>query len=138
TLTSIASCLTQQLVIAPPPSPPPILSAIQEISEKDVNNDNQQIPLCRSNRAISLKSKLQHSPPTLQDFVCDNQEKPLLDPNMLSSDYSLVQSLRTYSNDLISDIELLINDKIRSVQESYRQQIAELQEQNQLKDLRIG
>ncbi|CAF1011807.1 unnamed protein product [Adineta steineri] len=141
TLTSIASCLTQQLVIAPPPpppSPPPILTAIQEISEKDVNNDNQQIPLCRSNRAISLKSKLQHSPPTLQNFVCDNQEKPLLDPNMLSSDYSLVQSLRTYSNDLISDIELLINDKIRSVQESYRQQIAELQEQNQLKDLRIG
>jgi hypothetical protein len=43
---------------------------------------------------------------------CDNQDKPLLHPNAVSTDFSLVQSLRTYSNDLIGDIELLITDKM--------------------------
>jgi len=132
TLASIASCLTQN-----PISVPLTLSTIQETNEKElVNNEEEnekeveQTPLFQSNRRISSKSESKNLIPILQNLNCDNRE-------LVSTNFSLVQSLRTYSNDLMSDIAILINDKMRSVEQSYRQQIAELQEQNERKDLRI-
>ncbi len=111
TLASIASCLTQQNPV-PVVSAQPTLSTIQETNEKDLINNEQeneeeveQKPLCHYNRRMSLRSKLKNSIPSLQNVNCDNQ-------NISSTNFSLVQSLRTYSNDLISDIQILINDKM--------------------------
>jgi hypothetical protein len=53
-----------------------------------------------------LKSK--SSIVSLQNIHCGNQDKPLLYP----ANFSLVESLRTYSTGLMGDIELLINDKM--------------------------
>jgi hypothetical protein len=60
TLTSIASCLTQNPVTTV--STPPNLSTIQEINEKDLINNEQededeleQTPLCHYNQKISSK-----------------------------------------------------------------------------------
>jgi hypothetical protein len=109
TLTSIASCLTQNPVTTI--STPSILTTIEETNEKDLINNEQkneeedaieQTPLCHNNRRVL---KLKNSIPSLQNVNCDNQ-------NILSTNFSLVQSLRTYSNDLISDIQILINDKM--------------------------
>ncbi len=52
-----------------------------------------------------FRSKSKTSVTSLHNLNCDN-------PNSLINNFSLVQSLRTYSNDLMSDIEMLINDKM--------------------------
>lgn len=84
TLTSIASCLTQNPVLPPPTT----LTTIEESNEKDlINNDEEILPNRRTKTSL-----------------IDNCDK--------TTHFSLVQSLRSYSNDLISDIELLINDKM--------------------------
>ncbi|CAF0790361.1 unnamed protein product [Rotaria sp. Silwood1] len=145
TLTSIASCLTNNSITVVPA--PQNMSPIQEINEKGSVNNNlenedqtEQITLCCNHRRIlsvdhaGLKSKL--SIPNSQNFVCDNQDKPLIHGNSLSKNI-LAQSLYTYSNELMSDIESLIHDKMLSIEQSYRQKIAELQEQNERKDIRM-
>jgi hypothetical protein len=97
TLTSIASCLTHPLV--PVAAAPPSLSPIEEINDEKegiINEEEtEQTPLCETNQ-VRTKSK---------DSQIINCDKSLMN-------YSLVQSLRTYSNSLIGDIELLINDKM--------------------------
>lgn len=106
TLTSIASCLTQSPVI-----PAATLSTIDERNEKTMNNNGlesddeeiEQAPLCRTNRRTSSKTKT--STTDLQTFDCDNLQRS-------TTNFSLVQSLRVYSNDLMSDIEVLINEKM--------------------------
>ncbi|CAF1070012.1 unnamed protein product [Adineta ricciae] len=136
TLTSIASCLTNPITTAQAPLP-----SIEESNEKEITTENEtdKTPICLSNRRTSLKSKLKNSPSSLPNPNCDSPNQPLINPltSSSSSNFSLIQCIRPGSNDLIGDIELLINDKLRSVDESYRQKIAELQEGNERKDLRI-
>ncbi len=56
--------------------------------------------------SFKFRSKSKNAISSLQDVNCENQ-------NILSStNYSLVRALRPYSNDLMGDIEMLINDKM--------------------------
>ncbi|CAF2401423.1 unnamed protein product [Rotaria sp. Silwood2] len=146
TLTSIASCLTNNSMAVVPASSN--ILPIQETNEQNLVNPNlenenriEQIPSCCNHRTTSsidharLISKL--SIPNLQNFDCDNEDEPLLHPNSSSKYFSLAQSFYSCSNELMSDIGLLIHDKMLSIEQSYRQQIAELQEQNERKDIRM-
>lgn len=54
---------------------------------------------------VLFRSKPKTSTTDLQTFDCDN-----LHPS--TTNFSLVQSIRTYSNDLMIDIEVLINEKM--------------------------
>ena len=96
TLTSIASCLTQNPAV---PTTTTTLTTIEETNEKDLINNGEEILSSRSNRRTSSQPK------TSTMVNCDNLRSSL-------THFSLVQSLRIYSNDLMSNIELLINDKM--------------------------
>ena len=113
TLTSIASCLTHNPLaskIATTTATTTTLATIHETNEKngmtaiEEDEENEQTPLC-STVSNQNQTKPLTSMSPIQNFNCDKQILP-------SNQFSLIQSLRTYSNDLIGDIELLINDKL--------------------------
>ncbi|CAF0775118.1 unnamed protein product [Rotaria sordida] len=137
TLTSIASCLTHNPMATTPASLN--MSPIQENNEKDLSNNSpeNEDPTEQTSSVDHTKSISKTSISNLQNFNCDNQDKLLFHQNLSSKNFSLVQSLYTYSNELMNDIESLIRDKMLSIEQSYRQQIAELQEQNERKDIRM-
>ncbi|CAF3501589.1 unnamed protein product [Rotaria sp. Silwood1] len=145
TLTSIASCLTHNPIATPPIS----TSVVTEgNSQKENNGDNEneektieQVPLCRHNRRITIRnrasSKSRCSIMNAQSLNCDNQERPLLYQYSTSENLSLYPFSNMHSTDLMSHIQLLINERLNLVENSYRERIAELQDQNERKDLRI-
>lgn len=113
TLTSIASCLTHNPLASKvtTAATTTTLATIHETNEKngmtaiEEDEENEQTPLCSTVSNQNQTKSLLTSKSPIQNFNCDKQILP-------SNQFSLIQSLRTYSNDLIGDIELLINDKL--------------------------
>lgn len=114
TLTSIASCLTHNPLASKITTTTTTLTTIHETNEKDSTNvneeedddegENEKKPLFPTRSNENQTARLSSTSLT-RNFNCDN-------PILPTTNYSLVQSLRTYSNNLIGDIELLINDKL--------------------------
>lgn len=48
----------------------------------------------------------------LQNSNCDNQEQPLIYPNPTTENLSLMPASRMHSMDLMSNIQLLISDRL--------------------------
>ncbi|CAF0982087.1 unnamed protein product [Rotaria sordida] len=145
TLTSIASCLTHNPMTTAPISTS-IITKNNTPKENDDSNENEekrieQVSLCRHNRRITIgnrsRSKSRSSITNAPNLNCDNQEKPLLYQYSTSENFALNPLSRMHSMDLMSNIQLLINDRLNLVEHSYRERIAELQDQNERKDLRI-
>ncbi len=59
-----------------------------------------------------FRSKLKGSLINVNNLNCDNQEKPLIYPCPTSENLSLIPSSRMPSMDLMSNIQLLINDRL--------------------------
>ncbi|UJR30553.1 hypothetical protein I4U23_018083 [Adineta vaga] len=140
TLTSIASCLTHN---------PIATMSLNETKTNllDENNDNENEAIYTElkpssynhGKAITgtrarLKSK--NAAITVRNSNCDNHEKSLK-LQYSTTESSLVSSLRMHSTDLMSSIELLINGRLKSIEQNYHDQIADLQDENDRKDARI-
>ncbi|CAF3534244.1 unnamed protein product [Rotaria socialis] len=146
-LTSIASCLTHNPAAIASASPD--LSFVPTKTDKDLVNDNsdndgevEKRPSDCSGEGISSIDTARLKPKILKSNLqnCGWKDQRILEfyQNSSSKQISLFRSSDCiHSNDLISEIDLLISDKMCSVEQSYRQEIAELQEQNESKDLRI-
>ncbi|CAF3967203.1 unnamed protein product [Rotaria magnacalcarata] len=146
-LTSTASCLKHHPAVVVPTSPD--LLFVPTKADRDFVNDNsdndgevEKGPSGCSDEGISsidtarLKSKILK--PNSQNCGCKHQHILEFCQNSSSKQISSFRSSDcTYSNDLISEIDLLISDNMRSIEQFYRQEIAGLQEQNENKDLRI-
>ena len=65
-----------------------------------IEKENEEISLCRSNRRKRSKTNFSHG----HQINCDNQEKPLIHQSYSDTD--------SPSMDLMSKIQLLVNDKL--------------------------
>ncbi|CAM2700574.1 unnamed protein product [Rotaria socialis] len=144
TLASIASCFTQNPTTTAP-TPMPMIT--EDNSPKRNNDENQEkrtenVPMCRYNRRILAgnrpRSKSKCSITNAQNLNCDNQEKSLVCQYSTTDHVSLNSPSHMQSMDLMSNIQLLIDDRLNFVEHTYRERIAELQDQNERKDLRIN
>jgi len=104
---------------------------------------------------LFFRSKLTFPTTNSQNLYCDNQERSLVYQCPTVDTSFLIPSSRIHSTDLMSNIQLLINGRLvklfwtfsftllslfllkNSVQQSYRERIDELQDENKRKDLRI-
>ena len=107
TLTSIASCLSNnkvKLAAADGTSPSPLaLSTIQETNERTSSNNEHE---------IDNESEQKSSVDRVTNLNCDSQDKVLLYQSSISNQFPLIASSRGRTNDLMTEIELLVNDKL--------------------------
>ncbi len=138
TLTSIASCLTQNPITTASILPLTVAKISENNSPKENNDDGknkevtEQAPLYRNNRKTTAGDRIKYKMNSIfvylfilylrlkpkiplinvQNSICDNQEKPFLYQCPASENLSLVPSSQTRSMDLMSNIQLLINDRL--------------------------
>ncbi|CAF1145760.1 unnamed protein product [Adineta steineri] len=143
TLTSIASCLTHNPITTAETTMPVIIkkNSLKENDDKDKKEVSESAPLTQINRKTTItdrtRLKSKYSNTSINNLNCDNKEKLFCNPCPTPENSFLMPSSHLYSTDLMNSIQLLVNSKLNMIEKSYHDQVAELQDENQRKDLRI-
>ncbi|CAF1212133.1 unnamed protein product [Adineta steineri] len=143
TLTSIASCLTHNPITTAETTMPVIIkkNSLKENDDKDKKEVSESAPLTQINRKTTItdrtRLKSKYSNTSINNLNCDNKEKLLCNPCPTPENSFLMPSSHLYSTDLMNSIQLLVNSKLNMIEKRYHDQVAELQDENQRKDLRI-